>query len=170
MPVKTTKPAAKKPAAKKVAAKTAAKKTTTKAATKPAVKKSTTKTVSTKKVEEIKGIVINGKMTFPEFLKAFQNRYPYLGVEVMYSKTGHFLNDTSDPISANNSSVEVVIHDTSTIDEVFEQFAKNYGVAGSVFCRNSKGYIHFYGTFRKTVPIIEINDLCKVLGCKNKPK
>ena len=123
-----------------------------------------------KNTERTNGLVINGKMKFPVFLKAFQNRYPYLGVEVMYSRTGHFINDTSDPISENNNSVEVVIQDKYTIEEFFEQLAKNYGASGSVYCQNSKGNTHFYGNFRKRIPLIELNDLCKELGCKNKPK
>ena len=152
---------------KKPAAKSTAKKAT---ATKPVVKKEVAKNV-TKSSTPKDAVVINGSMFFPVFLKEFHSRFPYLGVEMMYTKSGDFLNDTNLPVSYDNNKKEVCIEDNATISWISEQFKEKFSADVSIYCEpRAKKYTHFYGTLRKSVPIIELNNLCKELGCVKNPK
>lgn len=151
-----------KPTAKKPAAKTLAKKTTAKS----------TRKKDTGEAETHKNrVVIKGTMFFPDFLKAFHSRYPYLGVEMLYTKSGDFLNDTNLPVSYDNNKKEVYIEDNVTISWISEQFKSKFSSDLSIYCEpRKKKYTHFYGTLRKKVPIIELNNLSKELGCVKNPK
>ncbi|MBR4775492.1 MAG: hypothetical protein IK008_05295 [Bacteroidales bacterium] len=127
----------------------------------------TAKTTSSTKKSAIteKGLLINGKMTFPVFLKQFQSKYPYLGMEMMYIESGKFLNDTSLVISVNKSEKEICIKDSDTCNTISKQLRSLYRSDIQIYFTNNKGN-HFAG---RDCPLHDLNSICKELGCKKNP-